>query len=59
MITYHTRQFIKLFASLMQDIYHRGKRWHLIIPITVVALGLLIPQQMTIPVRGGHRRRLE
>ncbi len=52
MITYHTRQFIKLFASLMQDIYHRGKRWHLIVPITIVALGLLIPQKMTIPVRG-------
>lgn len=51
MITHHTRQFIRLFFSLMRDLYRKGKRWQLLIPIAMVAGGLLIPQSMIIPVR--------
>jgi len=51
MITYHTRQFIRLFFSLMRDLYRKGKRWQLLIPMAIVALGLVIPQSMIIPVK--------
>ncbi|MGI9542011.1 MAG: M23 family metallopeptidase [Cyclobacteriaceae bacterium] len=53
MITYHTRQFIRMFANLMIDLYRsRRTRKYLWIPLVILGAGLSIPQNIIIPVQG-------